>query len=398
MTHATHIAAVEAPVPMARRPEARGRIVCLADDLSGLTETATLAANLGVEGEVSFGAGGAEPSPAPAAQGVIYSNLACRAQAHEQIAGILEGAIDALGGTDAVGHVFLKIDSAGRGPVGSMLQALIDRFAPSAMPVVLTNPATGRAVQAGRLYIEGKPIHLTAFANDPLHPINDSRVAELIRTGLDAPILDAMPNAGTSPAAAVAICDAGTFDDIDRLAERWKSCRVATGAAPFGVALLRHWAGVAGETHSHIAFKPPFHRVLVVAGTRHAALESLIAQFRAMGGHVRCAADNLRADRLPLLIHTPVEAGDPQAVLNDVSEVSAEVFARLQPGALMLVGGETAQATLQKTGINSGQPVGHCVGVAHLLARPKSDQGHLHLYVKPGSYMAADMFGTLFST
>ncbi|MDQ0875248.1 uncharacterized protein YgbK (DUF1537 family) [Paenibacillus sp. V4I3] len=77
--------------------------------------------------------------------------------------------------------VFKKIDSTLRGNLGSEIDAVYDTFRPDFVVIAPAYPETGRLVREGRLYVHGKPLHETEFANDPKTPVTESYIPELLR-------------------------------------------------------------------------------------------------------------------------------------------------------------------------------------------------------------------------
>ena len=376
---------------------AERNIVCLADDLTGLAEIAALAANAGVAGSVFFDSRIDEPLGDLTEDAAIFINLACRNRSAIEVHEILRDVLHRLGGNRRIDHLYLKVDSAARGPVGSMLQGLMDELSPGSIPLVLANPDTKRSVRSGLLYVDGQPIHQTSFADDPLHPIEDSRLSHLLGNGLQTKMLDHR-HSSQPHEDAIHVCDAETAKDIERLAEVWKGCRVATGAAPFGAAVLRRWTGARSKTTTNRPGEVPLKDALIVVGTCHPALESLIEEFRQLKGNILSMDEDLNAVRLPLLIRSPQRKADPTSILETIARTASDLFDRLRPGTLMLVGGESAQAVLGRLDIRRARPVRYQAGVARLIANRPSGHDDLHLFLKPGSYTAPTMIRTLFKT
>ena len=77
--------------------------------------------------------------------------------------------------------VYKKIDSTLRGNLGAEIDALMDGYD---FTVAFLCPAfmeCGRTVEDGHLLVDGTPVHQTAFANDPITPVRQSSVADIVR-------------------------------------------------------------------------------------------------------------------------------------------------------------------------------------------------------------------------
>ncbi|KQX68656.1 four-carbon acid sugar kinase family protein [Paenibacillus sp. Root444D2] len=90
--------------------------------------------------------------------------------------------------------VFKKIDSTMRGNLGSEIDAVYDTFRPDFVIIAPAYPETGRLVREGRLYVHGKPLHETEFANDPKTPVTESYIPDLLHRQTKQPI-EVIPSA-----------------------------------------------------------------------------------------------------------------------------------------------------------------------------------------------------------
>lgn len=75
--------------------------------------------------------------------------------------------------------LFKKIDSTLRGPIGAELQVLLTAFPGRRILLCPANPFTGRTVRGGVLHVQGVPLHLTEFRNDPLAPVTTGDLVQL---------------------------------------------------------------------------------------------------------------------------------------------------------------------------------------------------------------------------
>ena len=84
--------------------------------------------------------------------------------------------------------VYKKVDSTLRGNLGAELDGLLDAFRHLRIVVSPAYPEYQRTVINGKLFIGGKPIDQTEFANDPLSPVRFSDVKTLISLQTAKPV------------------------------------------------------------------------------------------------------------------------------------------------------------------------------------------------------------------
>ncbi len=82
--------------------------------------------------------------------------------------------------------IYKKIDSTMRGNVGQEALAIIQARNIAKAIVTPSIPNQGRQVERGVLYVHGVPLLKTPYARDPFHPLNSSRLPQLLHkeTGL----------------------------------------------------------------------------------------------------------------------------------------------------------------------------------------------------------------------
>ncbi|MGO4276862.1 four-carbon acid sugar kinase family protein, partial [Paenibacillus sp. TAF58] len=69
-----------------------------------------------------------------------------------------------------------------------------DTFRPDFVIIAPAYPETGRLVREGRLYVHGKPLHETEFANDPKTPVTESYIPDLLHRQTKQPV-EVIPSA-----------------------------------------------------------------------------------------------------------------------------------------------------------------------------------------------------------
>lgn len=137
------------------------------------------------------------------------------AQAYRTVLDIARRAVRA-----GVPCLYKKTDSTLRGNVGAELSAVMDAAPGRPLLFAPAFPGNGRTTVQGRQYFQGRPIHETVFAQDPLEPITTSSIAEIIGRQSGCPV-HSVPagRTGVPPRqdGGIYVFDASTQEDLDRL-------------------------------------------------------------------------------------------------------------------------------------------------------------------------------------
>ena len=272
------------------------------------------------------------------------------------------------------GILVKKIDTALRGPLGAELDAAIDAVGASEAFVVPAIPEVGRTTRDGVQHADGVPVDRTAFARDPGNPVRDARVGAVVETtsrrragvvgladvraGGIAAAVERLRREG----ATIVVCDAETDDDLGRVvAAVLERPRPLVLAGSTGLArTLRTALGVTTD-------RPPLDvapacdaGVLVVVGSLHPVARAQVAALgdrarvavveRDHAGPGHAAATWLAAGDTAVLTTPPV-AGDGARIAASLAAAACAALERTRPGALVLVGGESAQAVLAALGV-----------------------------------------------
>ncbi|HWP65306.1 MAG TPA: four-carbon acid sugar kinase family protein, partial [Candidatus Limnocylindria bacterium] len=224
----------------------------LADDLTGACDIAT--ALLPWSGPVVVETHAGAPRPAGAALWV--RNTQSRTLPVAEARRAVQQAVADAGAARAV--VLKKIDTALRGHLGAELEAAMEAAGAAEVFVLPAIPAVGRTTVGGVQLLDGVPVHRTAFAADPLHPVDRSEVAAHVERGSSRRCrvlaleevrsrarLAAAIERGREADETVFVCDAVTDDDLDAalavLLERPRPL-VLAGSLGLGRALRRRLA------------------------------------------------------------------------------------------------------------------------------------------------------------
>lgn len=215
--------------------------------------------------------------------------------------------------------IYKKIDSTLRGPLGPELDAFLKAAeGAEGTAFVPAFPAAGRTVEGGRLRVHGVPLHKTAFARDPRHPVRTDRVAGVL---------------GADRAARVWIPDVADEAALRRAAAHTlkRGARTAVGSAGFAAALARGLAK--GRPRKPRAESSPARigpaPVLLVSGSAHP---------------VSRAQSDARFSPGTVVVRAPLRRGDPARVLRDVVKRAGAAARRFKIRRFAVTGGETAAA------------------------------------------------------
>ncbi len=77
--------------------------------------------------------------------------------------------------------IYKKVDSTMRGNIGSEIDGMMDGLDINYVFFTSAFPLNERIIIGGYLLVNGSPINLTPFAMDPISPVNEPNVVELIR-------------------------------------------------------------------------------------------------------------------------------------------------------------------------------------------------------------------------
>jgi uncharacterized protein YgbK (DUF1537 family) len=263
--------------------------------------------------------------------------------------------------------LFQKIDSTFRGNPGFEVGGVMEAGSFALALLTPAFPALGRTVEQGWLRVAGsdESVHVASR----LRAQGLATVIEITPAECDRALAERR-----STTAAVAVADASTDDDLDRLARSWAAVQprpLAVGSAGLARAIAGVVAGSSAET-------PPERRgtanagpAVFVIGSTHPATRAQVEHLQSLGVAVirpqamRAARTLLSQGRHALILLDPARAS--AAALS----VLPEVIQESPMGGLVLCGGDTALVvcrTLEAQGIELegevriGMPYGRLVG------------------------------------
>jgi uncharacterized protein YgbK (DUF1537 family) len=255
--------------------------------------------------------------------------------------------------------VYKKTDSTLRGNIGAEFRAIQEVFPHARIVYAPAYPDLGRRVKDGQLFVHGKPVHETGFANDLLSPVRDCRIRNVIGD-VQALILDGECN--------------GDIDAAARMILEAVPPRICAGPA----ALAGSLAQLIGSPAGRIEF-PPVSRCLVVNGSMHPAS---IQQMNVAKEH------GIFDDHWKALGETMDGSGSERALL--VGEYVRRILSSEDFDAVIVFGGDTAFGIHRALGSAPFEAIGE---IAPGVAVSRSDD--LLWITKAGGFGAPDILATI---
>lgn len=386
-------------------------IAIVADDLTGSGDTAVQFVRAGWCTHLSIG-GADEALAGPAHDDVEVLAVTTNSRAFSAA-----DAADVIGRNvrqlreAGVSRLYKKVDSTLRGAFKAEIDAARDAWRDDAIAVVCPAfPATGRTVEQGILYVNGKPVTETSAATDPVTPVTESHIPTLLGSAHVAPLADDTPEtlaARIAQAGATVVVDAATDDDLERLARAvglLGERALPVGAGGLAVPLARVWAG-ADQTAP----------VVVVVTSQHSAARGQAAALQAAGADTwRPSLEQLADDAQwqawsqPLLqahAQAPLEAGtilllapegqraglDSDKVADRLGSLAAQLIAASLAAGVVATGGDGARSVLLALQANGIALVDEVMGGVPLGTLTGGTAAGLPVVTKAGGFGTEDV-------
>ena len=239
----------------------RPPLIVIADDLTGAAEMAALAHRHGLSSSVLT-----QGHPPTSASDVWVFDTDSRLDSPAVAADKVTRLVPAIRALHSA-LIYKKPDSVLRGPVRAELEALATALGLSRVLLVPANPTLSRTVVTGHYFIDGTPLHQTAFARDPHHPATTNNACALL--GADGSFAVHSGAADQPrPAGGITLGDASNEAELDAWAATSADpTTLLAGAADFFAALLRQ-RGTVVAINIPPAARPP-GPTLVISGTTH---------------------------------------------------------------------------------------------------------------------------------
>ncbi len=149
------------------------RFCVIADDLTGAMDTGVGLTQAGLSAVITFSSVVSVTSDAVVA--TTDSRAESAGEAYHRVKSVAERFRDY--------YIYKKIDSTLRGNIAAELQALLDVTHVSHTVICPAFPAIKRTVVDGHLLVDGIPVHQTSFSRDPVSPVHNSDIVDLLRAG-----------------------------------------------------------------------------------------------------------------------------------------------------------------------------------------------------------------------
>ena len=312
-------------------------VVAIADDLTGALESGAAFADAGIQAVVLTNL----PDLKTTICGVAVNARSRHETSAEAARIVAQAATQArLSGAK---WLYKKTDSTLRGHIGAELSAAVESWPGCSLMYVPAYPALGRTVRNGRLYVDNIPVEQTSFANDPLSPVLTGWIARVIAkeyTGRVRQLTVDDPLPGDLEPA-IYICDGTTEEHVrHRASEAVRSERLlAAGPAGF----LREWLRGLPIARNSLRRRPAANTGLIVNGSLHPRSREQVKRFRSSWAVLESAEE-----REP----------HPSAPARRLASEAASILRRDCHDALVVIGGETAQAILDELNISELIPLG----------------------------------------
>lgn len=412
----------------------RPRIGVIADDVTGAADLGGTLTERGWRAVELLGAGRTDLD-LPTSDAVIVALKTRTAPVDIAIEQSLAGfrRLRALGCRRTYFKICSTFDSTPAGNIGPVADALLDATGGRISIVCPANPANGRTVYNGHLFVHGELLSESPMAQHPLTPMRDSSLERLLRPQTDGRV-DTIDLAVVRKGAALLrsvilehaeagfrhlVVDAIEDRDLRVIARAAPADALLVGAAGLGAAMAGSRAARSDASGTASATWPTGPSA-VLAGSCSAAtlrqiaeagprfvrhrldVERLLEHPEATGAEARSAANDALSLRRPILIYSSAE---PDAVAGRQAIDGRELVASrieqffgwiaselvdLGVCRLVVAGGETSGAVVQALGLRAvriGPTIEPGVPWTTDVDRPS-----LALAFKSGNFGSADFF------
>jgi len=373
-------------------------ITVLADDLTGAAEIAAIGNNHNLPARIFSSTATERPACAGVSVHDTDSRLLTAGEAAARVATLAR----ALPVQNSV--VYKKTDSVLRGNVVAECVALANTLGFTRILLVPANPSLGRTISQGQYFVQGQPIHETAFARDPHHPALSSSVIDLLGTSPADWTVTVVKPGTRLPTRGIIVGEATSAEDVIFWAQQIDKATLAAGGAEYFRACLKQL----GAKHKSSPTPNVQGTTLVITGSLTPARQNLIAHAKAAGwplepmpvAYAKSDADPsifnrwalpvihaLRTHQLTLCLSPGLNVDDATQALR-IREGFGKLVQQLHESGLLehliVEGGATAAAISDANGWTSFDVAGEwSPGV---IALHPTQAPQLLLTIKPGSY------------
>lgn len=141
-----------------------------------------------------------------------------------------------------------KTCSVFRGNVGAEFDAMLDELGEHFGVAVAAFPKNGRITRGGMHYVHGKPLAESEFSRDPVHPMKETNLVQVLQAQTERPVVSADLETVRSgdflslaPRNGYILCDAETQEDLAAIAKAVARERVILGSSALAEELPAVW-------------------------------------------------------------------------------------------------------------------------------------------------------------
>jgi 3-dehydrotetronate 4-kinase len=421
---------------------------CIADDLTGATDLANNLVRAGMRVVLTVDVPGHDDAiDADAVVIALKSRTIPAEQAAEQSLQSCRW-LRRQGARQLYFKVCSTFDSTAQGNIGPVIEALMDELRCDFSVVVPAFPDNERTVFNGHLFVGDVLLSDSGMQNHPLTPMTDANLVRFLQAqlaphkGRKVGLIDYRTVAQSasaiaqridklrSEAVSIAIADAVSNDDLQRLAAALHSAHLVTASSGLGIGLPAEW----GFSPSPNSSKLPraSGRKAIISGSCSAATNAQVLEFIRSGGASRaldpaqlacnCEAQIEKAlswadscwsgnSALPLLVystaapaavqstHAALGAGRSGEIVEHALSFVARGLVARGAGQLVVAGGETAGVCVRALDIQQMQ-IGPQIdpGVPWCYTTSTGDNASgLHIALKSGNFGSRDFFSRAFT-
>lgn len=412
------------------------KLGCIADDFTGATDLANNLVRAGMR--VIQAMGVPDAGVADDADAVVIALKSRTVPAAEAVAWSLAALrwLRAQGAQQIYFKYCSTFDSTAAGNIGPVTEALMDALGTVFTIATPAFPDNHRTVFKGHLFVGDLLLSDSGMKDHPLTPMTDANLVRVLqaqvrrKVGLvdyqavaagDAAVTQRM-QALQAEGVGIAIVDAVSNGDLMRLGLALKGMPLVTAGSGVAIGLAQNF-GI--EPSSTAAELPPARGFsAIVSGSCSEATNRQVAAFIAAGGAawaldpLAVAADPAQAvatalqwarpllDRGPVLVHSTAGPSAVRAVQERLGASAAGELVEhalaaiagglvaLGVGRLVVAGGETSGACVQKLGITQmkiGPQIAPGVPWCHAACAAAGPEG-LHIALKSGNFGQDDFF------
>lgn len=370
-------------------------IVVIADDLTGAAEIGGIGLRYGLKAEI------VTHIPKSSSAELLIISTDTRSMPQKEALELTRDVSEAVCNINP-SVIFKKVDSVMRGHIIPEIKVHLQVLEKSKALLVPANPGFGRKLTGGKYYVNEQLIHETPFIHDPEFPVKGPHPYEMLRVQENEIVVLKADN--ELPSSGIIVGETATNNDLATWIEKADQDILLAGGAGLFIALLD---AMRLQKTAQPDDKPLQEPALFVCGTTHDKSRSKIKNLKANKGPVSYMPPQIishgtnidfeiwaneivglleKNKKAIIAIDESLTAGSniSAADLREKKAVIVEmVLQKIQIKELLIEGGSTAAAIINRLKLNSFFPVNE--PGAGVIKMNVADS-NLLLTLKPGSY------------